>query len=232
MNKLCPHCERLLKRSALLTEWGFCPCGWQGLLKYGLTEPRLPVPQPKLSYVAVDIETTGLNPDTCQILELGAVFEDWSQPMAKLPTFHRYIAHNTVTGDPFALQMNATCLKKIATRTPGDLDFCLIQDLFWQFRQWLQECGWYDKITPAGKNFANFDYQFLKKCGFNIFLHRTLDPTTLYWQPEDEKLPDMKTCLLRAGMSGHVAHTALEDALSVVHLIRRAVKHLPSNPNQ
>ena len=46
------------------------------------------------------------------------------------------------------------------------------------------------------------------------------------WLRDDEKLPDSKTCYERAGMDPKVAHTALEDALAVVQLVRTGVKRL------
>ena len=46
----------------------------------------------------------------------------------------------------------------------------------------------------------------------------------MFWRPfEDEELPDSKTCMERAGIDGKVAHTAVEDALAVVRMIRYAV---------
>jgi len=54
--------------------------------------------------------------------------------------------------------------------------------------------------------------------------HRILDPAAMYWQPEIDgmELPDTKTCMERAGISGEVAHTAIEDARVVARLIRKA----------
>ena len=50
------------------------------------------------------------------------------------------------------------------------------------------------------------------------------------WRPlEDDKLPDSKTCYERAGMNGKVAHTAVEDALAVVRLVRMGIKRLKPN---
>jgi hypothetical protein len=188
----------------------------------------------KLPYVSIDLETTGLLPETCQILEFGAVFDDWSRPVEECPTFHCYISHNSVTGSPFALQMNAAILRKIATRQAGDPDFCDMHELAGQFSKWMyRECGWplaEKQITPAGKNFASFDRGFLRLHGFdNFFHHRTLDPAPLFWRPEDEKLPDSKACMERAGIEGDVAHTAVADALAVVRMIRFAARRILGN---
>jgi hypothetical protein len=249
MKKLCPRCDRIVTFDTAAS-WAYCTCGWEDNAKYTLSEPRLPLVRP-LPYVSIDLETTGLNPETCQILEFGAVFDDWTKPINKQPRFHRIIPHKVIVGEPFALQMNAALLKTIATepaaqralREEGvffsqapnqEAGFCTIDGLCEQFGQWLKNsCGWdtSKNITPAGKNFASFDMNFLKPQGFDSFFHRrTLDPAVLYWHPaEDEKLPDTKTCMLRAGLDGEVAHTAVEDALTVVHLIRRGMKRLATN---
>lgn len=233
MRKLCPRCESTLEHCIDSPALARCPgCGWLGLFRDSLKAPRI-APM-KLPYVSIDLETTGLVPETCQILEFGAVFDDWSRPVEECPTFHRYIAHNFIAGSPFALQMNAAILRTIATRQSGDPNFCNIHELSDQFSQWMrQECGWSlaeKRITPAGKNFASFDHSFLRLCGFDAFFHhRTLDPAPLFWRPEDEKLPDSKTCMERAGIEGKVAHTAVADAVAVVHMIRFAAPKILGN---
>ena len=231
MKKFCPNCEELLKPDVKPT-MGHCPgCGWYGPMQQSLNEAFLPLPSPKLPYISIDIETTGLVPETCQILEFGAVFDNWTKPVRELPTFHRYIRRETIVGNPFALAMNAEIIRRIASARADDPDFCTIQELSGQFVLWLRdECGWdlsQQRITPAGKNFASFDRQFLKLHGFDgFFHHRTLDPALLYWLSEDEKLPDTKTCMMRAGLDGTVAHTAVKDAQTVVWLVRLGIKRL------
>jgi len=183
-----------------------------------------------MKYVSIDIETTGLDPDICQVLELGAVIEDWERPVAQLPVFRRVLIRKEICGEPVALAMNAGLLKLIAGRQDPP-DSCLPAELGRQFAAWLTLHG-VDPlhVQPAGKNFANFDAQFLKRLTrFNEhvhFKHRTLDPAMLFWNlSTDETLPDSKTCMERAGIDGEVAHTAVEDALSVVRMIRYAVSH-------
>ena len=55
---------------------------------------------PKMPYVSIDIETTGLDPDTCQILEIGAVWDDWTKPIDQLPTYRRLVVHSEYRGTP------------------------------------------------------------------------------------------------------------------------------------
>lgn len=86
----------------------------------------------------------------------------------------------------------------------------------------------YDRFNVAGKNFASFDDRFLRKLPefgkFFRYRHRVIDPTILFWDPlMDDKLPDTKLCMERAGLAGEVAHNALDDAKIVVKLIHIGV---------
>jgi DNA polymerase III epsilon subunit-like protein len=81
------------------------------------------------------------------------------------------------------------------------------------------------QINTAGKNFATFDKLFLERLPRWKQLikvrQRIIDPSVLYvdWA-NDESLPSMSECKVRAGLDGHVSHNALEDAWDVVMLIR------------
>jgi len=244
MRKLCPKCEELLHVDAVGPDdpvLGHCSgCGWTGNIKQGLREPRVPATPPKLPYVSIDIETTGLDPATCQTLELGAVIDDWKTPIDQLQQFRRVLTYETVTGNPYAMALNAGLLKQIANPVPLEPSagwaFCKPEELGEQFAQWIKANG-LDPLSlqAAGKNFASFDMQFLYRLpgftGVVKFRHRVLDPAILYWRPlEDERLPDSKTCYERAGLDGKVAHTAVEDALAVVRLVRMGIKRLRGTP--
>jgi oligoribonuclease (3'-5' exoribonuclease) len=234
VRKLCPNCEELLKPTSN-PEVGQCSgCGWSGHYWRAAKEPALPTVTPNLRYVSIDIETTGLDPETCQILEIGAVWDDWTKPIHELPVYHRLVSHEEYRGNAYALAMNAPLLKRLSgEREPWFLDSEQVAD---DFAAWLEGCGWDGKttLTPAGKNFASFDRQFLKRLPrFEQVVklhHRTLDPAVLFWRPEDEKLPDSKTCYERAGLDNKVAHTAVEDALAVVRLVRLGIKRLKGTP--
>jgi len=180
-----------------------------------------------------DIETTGLNPEHCQILEIGAVIDDGTTPIEDCPTFHCYVDHGLILGEPFAISMHATILRRIATHE-GEYTYLQPWEVATCFRDFIKEHGLdseNEKVFVAGKNFASFDARFLAKLtNWKKHLkthHRILDPAALYWQPETDgaQLPDTKTCMERAGIDGEVAHTAVEDARVVVHLIRKAIDH-------
>jgi len=68
-----------------------------------------------MKYISIDIETTGLDPETCQILSIGAVIEDTLNqlPFEELPTFHGVIKRENVSGSLFALNMNKDLIETI-----------------------------------------------------------------------------------------------------------------------
>jgi len=188
-----------------------------------------------MKYVSIDLETTGLDPETCDIIEIGAVIDDLSDPSIKawLPQFHAYVVKENYQGEPYALSMHPEIFKRIATRAEG-YQYLAPEEVGKAFFEFLKENGLEGTITAAGKNFASFDAKFLKKLPeFEEWVkirHRVIDPAMLYWKPEEDgtTLPGTSKCMERAGLSGVVAHTALEDALVVVDLIRRKI--LPTPP--
>ena len=61
-----------------------------------------------MKFISIDVETTGLDPENCQILSIGAVIEDTHLPIPfeDLPKFHAVIKRENVSGSIFALNMN------------------------------------------------------------------------------------------------------------------------------
>jgi len=185
-------------------------------------------------YVSIDIETTGLPWDWCQILEVGAVIDDWKSPLYELPRFHCYVVHDRIIGDPFALAMNHAILKRIADRKKPEnreYNFFSPSETAHGLKRFI-EANFADlpedtKVVAAGKNYARFDDRFLNQLpGFDQvkMLHRSIDPGMLYWNPRTDKVPpDTKTCLTRAGLDTEVKHDAINDAFDVIRLIRTAV---------
>jgi oligoribonuclease len=72
-----------------------------------------------MRYISIDIETTGLDPETCQILSIGAVIEDTLNPIPfeELPKFHAVIKRENVSGSLFALNMNKDLIETIVKYT-------------------------------------------------------------------------------------------------------------------
>lgn len=178
-----------------------------------------------MKYVSIDIETTGIDHKNCQIIEFAAVVDDLKnqKPLEELPKFHSYVKHKLYTGEPYALAMHAEIFKKLSKQENA----CLPEELLPNFFEFLIKKAEYKvpvEINVAGKNFANFDKRFLELLpnkDIVKFKHRTIDPSILYLDVENDfELPGTSECLSRAGLDNTVKHTALEDALAVVNLLR------------
>lgn len=197
----------------------------------------------RLKYVSIDIETTGLDPLTCSVLEFGAILEDTENPAGRenLPTFHKYLWRSVYAGEPFALAMNANIFWKMIElrKTEGvggedAYDKTLIApDFLWlHFKHWIfqnknlwPEGSFINKqptLVVAGKNVAGFDIPFVKLLpNMPKFHHRVIDPGMMYFDPRNDNVPpDLKECKKRAKLSEHVSHEALDDAWDVIQLVR------------
>lgn len=197
-----------------------------------------------MKYVSIDIETLGLDPNTCDTIEFGAVIDDLSnpKPLKELPRFHTYLVKlaGVYHGEPLAMALHTKILRRIAEREEG-YTYTQSGRLGREFGNFLLENGYENVVdgnlyvpagyTPqvegvvvAGKNFNGFDMRFLRRLlHFEThirFHHRALDPMPLYALSTDPSPPSMKTCLERAGIEKEVAHTAVEDALDVIRLLR------------
>lgn len=180
--------------------------------------------------VSLDLETTSTDPEWGQIIEMGAVIDDLNdpKPFEQIPKFHCYVVHEKYTGSSVALSMNSTILKKIAEKQVGYYYFT-IDEIVSVFNEWLKENypGYpEEKVNFAGKNFALFDLQFLKKLeGWDDeikYRYRILEPAMLFLKKNDKHLPDSQECLNRSGIGGEVSHTALQDAMDVIKQLRIA----------
>lgn len=175
-----------------------------------------------MKYVSIDIETTGLNPDACKIIEFAAVYDDTDYSLKHAPSFHKLILPNEIRGELFAIQMNGEIFKEIQENFNSDL-VTLEKDLVDKFAHWLGDLN-LTKPTFAGKNFANFDLRFLRRLpGWQNIKHeyRFIDVGSMYLQHTDKwTVPSLSDCLERANIEKSVTHRALDDALDVCRLIR------------
>lgn len=205
-----------------------------------------------MQQVIIDTETTNFMPFdedgnvVGQVLSIGACILDTSKPFDRetAPTFHCYIDNGLIVGDIGAISMNQEIIKVINETKTFDGE---ISDLFTQgmpenlvltperaiiaFLVWL---GCHDvdpMMTAGGKNFSGFDLPFLKSIPAWSKLvrirHRVADPATLWFNPlTDETLPDLQTCMERAGVSGKVTHRADEDALDTAAVLSAGYQRL------
>ena len=194
--------------------------------------------------VSIDLETTGLNPDTCEIIEFGAVLDNGDgKPISEADTFRFRVKKSTYKGEPYALAMHSELFKTIAE---SHCDYTEGNDLIGPpymlgrcFGQWLTARGVPShNFNVVGKNFANFDARFLNRMatGRTCFQwnHRILDPASMFVRRDDVSLPSTQECINRALMSEAfredyealigVMHTALYDAQIVVALIREGLR--------
>jgi len=77
-----------------------------------------------MKYISIDIETTGLDPENCQILSIGAVIEDTLNqlPFEELPKFHAVIKRESVYGSIFALNMNRDLIQAMKDHSEARTD--------------------------------------------------------------------------------------------------------------
>lgn len=192
-----------------------------------------------MKLLSIDIETTGLDPASCSVLEVGAVLFDPQPALAedgkineagrKPATFERLIAHSRIQGEPYALNMNSELLLECAGIKKSHIELIQANRVGPQLREWLRRNGVdeFNKVTIVGKNYDAFDKQFLERLtGWRLAINplverRTLDVGSLYFKPSDGKVVSLDACLETIGCSGLVTHRALDDALAVMTAITR-----------
>jgi hypothetical protein len=192
-----------------------------------------------VKYLSIDIETTGLRRGRDQILEVAAILADTrsAEPVDNLPAFHARLYYDEIVGQPYALHMNAKMVLDVANR-PNCYQWCAPDSLAGLLHDWITRASGWDqknKVTLAGKNAGTFDLPFLQALpNWDRYMgdrvhHRVIDPSAYYWHQEsDDVLPDTKTCITRAGIAWDHSrlHTAREDAMLVVELVRRGPIYL------
>lgn len=196
-----------------------------------------------MKYVSIDLEATDLDYKSEEIFEFGAVVDDLSVGSPVFPSFNRYVLLDCVKNDdvsetlpePFFSNTRATFAKIKALRASGsELVRDNFQEVIQDFKAFLISNGFEVEssndtffsnsgINVAGKNFAVFDALFLREQNFFTQIKvskRIIDISPFFWRFGDSKLPNLATCLQRAGMDNLVTHNAAEDALQVAKLVR------------
>ena len=73
-----------------------------------------------MPYLGLDTETTGLNPEKDQLMQLAMVLDnDPDVAVDDLPHFNAVLWHKRICGDPVALKMNADLISFIADHPPS-----------------------------------------------------------------------------------------------------------------
>ncbi len=190
-----------------------------------------------MKYISVDIETTGIDPEVDQVLEIGAIIEDTCNLLSfdKIPKFKCIVEHNKYTGNAFAINLNQRIFEILAKIPDGrkdmvahcqykvDHNILTPQQAVNEFTKFLRNNNIQSGYSAAGKNYAGFDNLFLKKFENWPKAHqRVIDPGVLFVDfRKDWITPNLETCKQRAGLSNtKVSHDALEDAWDVIQVLR------------
>ena len=185
-----------------------------------------------MRYLSIDIETTGLNHQTCQLLQVAGIVEDTKTllPREKCPQFNIFVEHPNVQGEHFAVWMNGWIFEKIITQNFNECEKLLQpHEVISYIYKFCKDHGLMKNksglVVPAGKNFTGFDNLFLKNLaprGFDWFFHhRSLDPATSFTNfQEDEVAPSLDECLSRIGVEKSITHRADDDAWDVIQVLR------------
>lgn len=207
-----------------------------------------------MKYVAIDIETGGLNPDFHSVLEIGAAYDDLELPEPPMvPKLQILVQNDDLKINQACLSMHKHLLRElresllpnsvicrddvlsiIESRPMVDDPIeCVLrpEDTHAQFMAWLsgvsrQEWG-PNSIFAAGKNVQGFDIPFLERIniGFtSCFHYRAIDVGSLFIEPDDKEIPSLCGCLKKAGLRPTSLHSALGDAIDVVKLVRFAMR--------
>ncbi len=200
-----------------------------------------------MQYVSLDIETTGLDPKKNQIVEVGAVLDEIGNttPIEELPKFRAVLLHDEMVMGTYCanlhknlwletldiISLHKEALKRYEAHQVKDTLYCRPHKLEEFFHNWLYRSLSLPsdtrgiKINIAGKNPGTFDIPFLEALpgwqGLVKFHRRVLDPASHCIQPDDEHIPDLQECLRRCGFEDTVKHTAVDDAIDIIRVIRQ-----------
>jgi oligoribonuclease (3'-5' exoribonuclease) len=180
-------------------------------------------------YVALDTETTGLDFEKDQVLQIGAIIEDTNNLLSfeEIPKFNCLVKHDFYHfSNEYAVNLNSWIFSEFLKNKKSDYTIHYKENVISYFYEWLiSNIKGFDKITIAGKN-PSFDKRFLQNlpnCNDLIkFNHRSIDPVALFTDfKNDTILPSLETCKERANLDNKiVSHNALEDAWDIIQILR------------
>jgi len=160
-----------------------------------------------MKYVSIDIETTCLGPaDPKNILMVAMIVEDTKKklPREELPTFACLVRHDRYDGTPFALWLNSWIFELLAKNDQSK--YPIYNAISWvnKAQDFLNEHFPHEKVVPAGKNVSGFDLPFFPDRLRNKFIHRSIDPGSVFIDWAAEK-PD----------------SFVDDAWDVIEILRK-----------
>lgn len=156
--------------------------------------------------VVFDIETTGLDPETCEITEIGAVkiehgqitevFSSFAKPKSPIPDEVTQLTHIT---------------NEMVANAPD------IEDVIADFYDWSSGC------VISGHNVVGFDLKFVRKVGSKIglkFDNQIID-TLIVARQSNLRVPNYKlgTLVKALGLVLNDAHRAFNDAYATAQVL-------------
>ena len=174
-------------------------------------------------YISIDIETTGLDPERHQILEIAAVYNNQGVDVMECPHFQAIVDPGEIIGEPHALNMNARLIERLANGE-GDLPAVVVSNLM-GWVETIQSHTGIDRFHLVGKNVGSFDLQFLKRMPCwdkDYFSYRHLEVGSIYSTPEGiSGQSDLHTAVAADAKIEGSPHEALYDARVSLELARR-----------
>lgn len=189
-----------------------------------------------MSYLVLDLETTGVDTGKAQILQIGAVYEIPTKPIEDLPVYNAFINDpiNYMEPGAEALHQKSGLFKmidKVAKNGQAKTISVAIDEFLEFIRRCLAQTN--DKrVTIAGKNVASFDLVILKRHmtaaqlkSFSYLIRvRTLDPGSLYY-PDFGFVPTLAEINQKIRLDKtDVTHLAIDDCIDVIMAIRHKCK--------
>ena len=202
---------------------------------------------PKLRpYVSLDLETTGVDIEKVEVLQIGAVLDDGFSPVNELETMNVLVENPIISyAENYATGLNSwifqELMKKHEDRTyktekPGnaivDLSGFLVKGASLAYKHDETYSSWSRrKVQIAGKNPGSIDVPILKNwakrnnasqwLNDGLIDYRFIDVGNLYFALFGRN-PGLNEINKVTGRS-EVSHDALDDAMDVIYAVRNVV---------
>lgn len=184
-------------------------------------KPKTPIKDLKIAFV--DTETTGLYPDTNEVIEMAAVIYDPNTDTVVEEWERKAAPRNIKTASDYALKINGYAEAPDTYKDP-------IKDVILEFNDVVAGC------VIAGQN-IQFDIDFINKyykefdikAGFHR--HRKLEISSLVWpviRESDLSSLSLATLCEHFGISNEGEHRALPDCRRTLEVYRCVMKRFNS----
>ena len=174
-------------------------------------------------YIAIDIETTGTDEERHQVLEIAAVYNQQGVDVMSCPHFQALVDPGEIVGTPYALNMNARIVSRLAKGEGTRPDVVMYRLMCWV--EAIRRNFAVRHFHLIGKNIGKFDYQFLKRIPNwreDYFSHRHLEVGSLFSTPGGmDSQSDLYAALAEDAKIEGSPHRALYDARVSLELARR-----------